>query len=573
MKKLIALLLALAMVFSLAACTSSEPAPAEPAEGGEDQAAAEPFVVDACIASEPETIDVSLISSVDGSTYVQHMFENLMKYAQTDEHPADDANMYMTEVVPGQAASYTVSEDGLVYTFTLRDDIFWSDGQPVTANDWVYSWRRLVNPDTAADYGYFLDGIVVNAAAIQAGEKAPEELGIKALDDKTLEISLESACPYFLEVCAFASLMPMREDVVEGNDNWTDPANIVVNGPYIISEWVHDSYIKMVPNEQYYDAANLGPDEIVWHLSDSETAILSSYQNGEYDFIESFPTDMIESLQSSGDCFINPYVGTYYLYLNCDKIPSWKVRAAMTISVDRDNIVKNVTQGGQVPATGFVASGILDSTGQDFAYGVSELGAIYNWLSQQYPDADLTTYAGKCELAKQLYDEAVADGEWDANTTVVYNFNTSDTHKAIAEACGHDWQTVLGMNITLENQEWATYTNGLGEHAFGVARLGWIADYNDPITYLELLVTGNAYNYGLYSDPDYDAAIAGAKAIAAGPERDAMLYSAEETLFGEGGFPVMPVYYYTNMYCANGISNMGYTPMGYFFMQYATPAE
>ena len=573
MRKLIALLLALAMVFSLAACTSSEPAPAEPAEGGEEQGAAEPFVVDACIASEPETIDVSLISSVDGSTYVQHMFENLMKYAQTDEHPADDTNMYMTEVVPGQAASYTVSDDGLVYTFTLRDDIFWSDGQPVTANDWVYSWRRLVNPDTAADYGYFLDGIVVNAAAIQAGEKAPEELGIKALDDKTLEISLESACPYFLEVCAFASLMPMREDVVEGNDNWTDPANIVVNGPYIISEWVHDSYIKMVPNEQYYDAANLGPDEIVWHLSDSETAILSSYQNGEYDFIESFPTDMIESLQSSGDCFINPYVGTYYLYLNCDKIPSWKVRAAMTISVDRDNIVKNVTQGGQVPATGFVASGILDSTGQDFAYGVSELGAIYNWLSQQYPDADLTTYAGKCELAKQLYDEAVADGEWDANTTVVYNFNTSDTHKAIAEACGHDWQTVLGMNITLENQEWATYTNGLGEHAFGVARLGWIADYNDPITYLELMVTGNAYNYGLYSDPDFDAAISSAKATAAGAERDAMLYEAEETLFGEGGFPVMPVYYYTNMYCANGIANMGYTPMGYFFMQYATPAE
>lgn len=573
MRKLIALLLALAMVFSLAACTSSEPAPAEPAEGGEEQGAAEPFVVDACIASEPETIDVSLISSVDGSTYVQHMFENLMKYAQTDEHPADDTNMYMTEVVPGQAASYTVSDDGLVYTFTLRDDIFWSDGQPVTANDWVYSWRRLVNPDTAADYGYFLDGIVVNAAAIQAGEKAPEELGIKALDDKTLEITLESACPYFLEVCAFASLMPMREDVVEGNDNWTDPANIVVNGPYIISEWVHDSYIKMVPNEQYYDAANLGPDEIVWHLSDSETAILSSYQNGEYDFIESFPTDMIESLQSSGDCFINPYVGTYYLYLNCDKIPSWKVRAAMTISVDRDNIVKNVTQGGQVPATGFVASGILDSTGQDFAYGVSELGAIYNWLSQQYPDADLTTYAGKCELAKQLYDEAVADGEWDANTTVVYNFNTSDTHKAIAEACGHDWQTVLGMNITLENQEWATYTNGLGEHAFGVARLGWIADYNDPITYLELMVTGNAYNYGLYSDPDFDAAISSAKATAAGAERDAMLYEAEETLFGEGGFPVMPVYYYTNMYCANGISNMGYTPMGYFFMQYATPAE
>ena len=573
MKKIIALLLALAMVFSLAACTSSnEPAPAEEPTPSEEPATSDAFVLNACIASEPETIDVSTISSVDGSTYVQHMFENLMKYQQTSEHPADDPNMFMTEVVPGQAASYTVSDDEMVYTFTLRDDIFWSDGQPVTANDWVYSWRRLVNPETAADYGYFLDGIVKNAYAIyEEGSMDPSELGIKALDDKTLEITLEAPCAYFLEMCAFASLVPLREDVVK--DGWTEPANLVVNGPYKITEWVHDSYIKMEKNDKYYDVANLGPDAIIWWLSDSETAILSAYQSGEYQFIENFPTDMIQSLVDSGDCFINPYVGTYYLYLNCDKIPSWKVRAAMTISVDRDHIVNNVTQGGQVPATGFVASGILDSEGKDFAYGVSELGAIYNWLSQQYPDADLTTYAGKCELAKQLYDEAVADGEWDPNTTIVYNFNTSDTHKAIAEACGHDWQTVLGMNITLENQEWATYTNGLGEHAFGVARLGWIADYNDPITYLELLVTGNAYNYGLYSDPDYDAAIAGAKAIAAGPERDAMLYSAEETLFGEGGFPVMPVYYYTNMYCANGIKNMGYTPMGYFFMQYAQPAE
>ncbi len=281
---------------------------------------------------------------------------------------------------------------------------------------------------------------------------------------------------------------------------------------------------------------------------------------------------MMESLQASGDAFINPYVGTYYLYLNCSKITDWRVRAAMVLSVDRDNIVENVTQGGQVPATGFVASGILDSEGKDFAFGVSELGAIYNTLQKMYPDADLSTYDGKCELAKKLYDEAVAEGAWDASTTVVYNFNTSDTHKAIAEACGSDWQTVLGMNITLENQEWATYTNGLGEHAFGVARLGWIADYNDPITYLELMVTGNSYNYGLYSNTDFDKYITDAKAALAGADRDSMLYEAEETLFGEGGFPVCPIYYYTNPYCMHGISNVGYTGMGYFFFMYAKPA-
>ena len=584
MKKTIALLLALCMVFALAACgQSAAPAPAPaandapasndaPAPAEAEAPADEPFVINACIASEPETIDPGLISSVDGSTYTQHQFENLMKYQMVAENPADDVNMQNTEVVLGQAASYEVSDDLCVYTFTLRDDIFWSDGEPVKAGDFVYSWQRLVDPETASDYGYFLDNIVLNAAAIQAGEKDKSELGIKAIDDKTLEITLEAPCAYFLEMCAFASLVPLRQDVVEGSDNWTDPANIVVNGPYKVVEWVHDSYIRMEPNEYYYDAANLGPDAIVWWLSDSETAILSAYQSGEYDFIESFPTDLIAELQASGDCFINPYVGTYYLYLNCSKITDWRVRAAMVLSVDRENIVENVTQGGQVPATGFVASGILDSTGADFAFGVSELGAIYNTLQKMYPDADLSTYAGKCELAKQLYDEAVAEGAWDPSTTVVYNFNTSETHKAIAEACGSDWQTVLGMNITLENQEWATYTNGLGEHGFGVARLGWIADYNDPVTYLELMVTGNSYNYGLYSDESFDADIAQAKASLAGPERDALLYRAEETLFGEGGFPVCPIYYYTNMYCMTGLTNVGYTGMGYFFFWYAQQA-
>ena len=555
MRKIVSLFLALCLVLGMVSAASAD----------------DEFVLNLCIASEPETIDPNLGSSVDSAIYANHQFENLMKYAMTDEHPANDETVFNTDVVPGQAASYTVNDDQTVYTFTLRDDIFWSDGQPVKAADFVYSWQRLVNPETAADYGYFLDNIVLNAAAIQAGEKQPSELGVAALDDKTFQVTLESPCAYFLSMCAFPTLMPLRQDVVEGSDKWTDPANIVVNGAYKVTEWVHDSYIRMEKNDKYYDAANLGPDALVWHLSDSETAILSSYQTGEYQFIDTIPSDMITSLKESGDLFVNPYVGTYYLYLNCSKITDWRVRAALVLSIDRENIVENVTQGGQVPATGLVASGILDSKLQDFAYGSSELGAIYAWLSTQYPDADLETYTGRCELAQQLYQAAVDDGSWDPNTTIVYNFNTSETHKAIAEACGQDWSTVLGVNITLENQEWATYTNGLGEHTFGVARLGWIADYNDPMTYLELLVTGASYNYGLYSNEEYDKALVAAKALLPGEERDNLLYRAEETLFGEGGFPVAPVYYYTQLYCKDAsIANVGFTSLGYFFFQYAT---
>ena len=555
MKKIVSLFLALCLILTMASVAAAE----------------EAFVLNLCIASEPETIDPNLGSSVDSATYANHQFENLMKYVMSADHPSDDETMYNVDVAPGQAASYEVSEDQKVYTFTLRDDIFWSDGQPVVADNFVYSWRRLVNPATAADYGYFMDNIVLNAAAIQAGEKDPSELGVVALDEKTLQVTLESPCAYFLSMCAFPAMMPLREDVVEGNDAWTDPANIVVNGPYKVTEWVHDSYIKMEKNDKYYDAANLGPDALVWHLSDSETAILSSYQAGEYQFIDSIPSDMIASLKESGDLHVNPYVGTYYLYLNCSKIEDWRVRAALVLSIDRDNIVENVTQGGQVPATGLVASGILDSEMKDFAYGSSELGAIYAWLSTQYPDADLETYSGRCELAQTLYQAAVDEGAWDPNNTIVYNFNTSESHKKIAEAVGSDWNTVLGVNITLENQEWATYTNGLGEHNFGVARLGWIADYNDAMTYLELMVTGSSYNYGLYSNEEFDKAIVEAKSLLPGEERDKVMYTAEETMFSEGGFPVAPIYYYTQLYCKDSsIDNVGFTSLGYFFFQYAT---
>ena len=556
MKKIVSLLLILCLALGMVSLASAD----------------EEFVLDLCIASEPETIDPNLGSSVDSAIYANHQFENLMKYALTDEQSnPQDPTVKNVDVVPGQAASYTVSEDQTVYTFTLRDDIYWSDGQPVTANDFVYSWQRLVNPATAADYGYFLDNIVLNAAAIQAGEKDPSELGIKAIDDKTVEVTLESPCAYFLSMCAFPTLMPLRKDVVEGSENWTDPANIVVNGAYKVTEWVHDSYIRMEKNDKYYDYANLGPDALVWHLSDSETAILSSYQSGDWDFIDTFPTSMIESLQASGDCFTNPYVGTYYLYLNCSVITDWRVRAAMVLSIDRENIVKNVTKGGQVPATGLVASGILDSQMNDFAYGSSDLGAIYGWLAEQYPDADLESYTGRCDLAEELYQAAVDDGSWDPNTVVSYNFNTSETHKAIAEAVGYDWKSVLGMSINLTNQEWATYTNGLAEHTFGAARLGWIADYNDAMTYLELMVTGASYNYGLYSNEEFDKTLVAAKGMLPGAERDQAMYDAEKMLFGEGGFPVAPIYYYTQLYCKKpAIDNVGFTSLGYFFFQYAT---
>jgi len=554
---------ALALVLTAGMLASSFSIPAVAAE--------EEFVVKGCIASEPETLDPNLESSVDGATYAMHMFEGLMKYVMTDENAAIDGTDAVKLLVPdfGQAESYDVSEDGLTYTFHLRDGITWSDGQPVTAGDFVYSWKRIVDPANAADYGYILDGIVANASAIQAGEMEPDTLGVEAADDKTFVVTLEAECPYFIGLCAFAALMPLRQDVIEEKGiEWTNPENMVSNGAYVLSDWVHDSYLEMTKNPAYYDVESVGPDKIMWYLNNSETSELAAFKAGEYDFFDALPVDQIEALMEEGVGHAAPQVGTYYLYLSADQIPDWRVRAAISLCIDRDNIVENVTQGGQTPATGVTAMGITNSANEEWVAANGEF--TYMALSEMYPDADLETYSGRCELAQQLLEEAVADG-YDASATIDYEYNTNEAHKAIGEAVQQDVASVLGLNITLNNSEWQTYTNNLGEGKFGMARLGWIADYDDAITYLELFVNGNSYNYGNWVNDEYTDLINQAKALPGGEERDALLAEAEKLMFGEGGYPIAPIYYYVQLYCINDkVVNAGWTPLGYFLFTYAT---
>ena len=556
MKKAATMLLALGMAV---ACIS--PAFAEDAEE---------FNLRACIASEPETLDPNLESSVDGATYAMHLFEGLMKYSPNGESAALDGGDSMDLLMPdyGQAESYEVSDDGLTYTFTLRDGIVWSDGQPVTAADFEYSWKRIVDPANAADYGYILNGVVANATAIQNGEAEPDTLGIKAIDDKTLEITLEAECPYFIGLCGFAALMPLRQDVIEEyGTEWTNPGNMIGNGPYVLTDWVHDSYIEMTRSETFY-GGDAGPDKITWYLSDSQTSMLASYQGDEYDFFDDLPTDQIETLTASGDAHAAPQVGTYYLYLSAKNIPDWRVRAAISLAIDRENITDNVTQGGQVPATGIVAKGISTSAGEDWTevYGDVTTKA----LAEMYPDYDLETYSGRCELAQKLLEDAVADG-YDTTATINYEFNTSESHKAIAEAIQSDVSDVLGLEISLNNSEWQTYTNNLAEDTFGLARLGWIADYDDAITYIELFTNGNSYNYGEWVSDEFTDLVNQAKALPGGEERDALLAQAEELMFGENGYPVAPLYFYVQQYCIkSNIKHAGWTPLGYFVFSNAT---
>ena len=513
-------------------------------------------------------MDPALNSTVDGGVMANHLFEGLMKWQDTgEEADGSDGTVDNAELTYGQAESYdkVENEDGTVtYTFHLRDGIKWSDGKDVTAGDFEYAWKRLVDPATAADYSYMLDS-VVNANEIIAGEKDASELAAKAIDDKTFEVTITTDVPYFEEICAFPATMPVRQDIIEEKgDQWTfDPSTYISNGSYKLTEWTHNSQIVMAKNENYYDYENLGPDTITFKLMDDANAMLSGFKSGELDFIQDAPQAELPSLIASGDMKILNYLGTYYVCFQTQKAPfdNPKVREAFTLAVDRTYIVDKVTQSGQVEAGGYVPSGIADADGGDFR---AEGGDYY-----KPTDAD---YEANCEKARQLLAEAgYPNGE--GFPVVEYLYNTSDAHKAVAEALQNMWEQELGVTVTLNNQEWAAFLQTRKNGDYSIARNGWISDYNDPISFLDMWMTGGGNNDAQYANPEYDNIIKQAKATSDATERMKLLHQAEDILVGQD-YVVNPLYFYTQKYMlADGIEGTYYCPLGYFFFGYTHQAN
>ena len=526
----------------------------------EDTASDGDFNITVNLASEPMTMDPALNSSVDGGIMALHLFEGLMKWEDSGEVAnGTDGTADSGKLVPGQAESYekTENDDGTVtYTFKLRDGIKWSDGKDVTAGDFEYSWKRLVNPETAADYNYMLDG-VVNANEIIAGEKDPDELAAKALDDLS----------YFEELCAFPAMMPVREDMIEkAGDQWTfDTATYISNGAYKLKEWTHNSQIVVEKNENYYDVENLGPETITFKLMDDQNAMLSGFNSGELDFIEDVPQAEIANLIASGDMKIVDYIGTYYVCFQTQKAPfdDPRVRKAFSLAIDRTYIVNQVTQSGQVEAGGFVPSGVYDADGAD--------GDDFRTVGGDYYKPTDADYEANCDEARQLLaDAGYPNGE--GFPVVEYLYNTSDAHKAVAEALQFMWEEELGVKVTLNNQEWAAFLQTRKDGDYSIARNGWIADYNDPISFLDMWMTGGGNNDAQYANDDYDALIKQAKTTTDNAERMDLLHQAEDKLIGEDSV-LAPLYFYTQKYMlADGIEGMYYCPLGYFFFGYTHQA-
>jgi oligopeptide transport system substrate-binding protein len=543
MKRLFALLLAFCMVFTLAACGG----------GGEEPGGEATLDISVCFASEPSTIDPALNTAVDGAIMLQHTFEGLIKWVDDGEGNAT--------LAPGMAESWDVSEDGTVYTFHLREDALWSDGEPVTAYDFEYAWKRVVDPETAADYSYMLDCVKNGPEIIYVGTMSPDDLAAVALDEKTFEVTLHTAIPYFIEIAAFPATFPVRQDIIEEyGDQWTfDPATYIGNGPYMMSEWVHNSYIMMVKNPNYYDYDKLGPDSIKFALMDDNNAILAAFNSGELDFAENPPVDEIPALLESGQLKVADYIGTYFVCFQTQKEPfdDPRVREAFSLVIDRNYIVNQISRAGETPAGGYVPNGIYDAEGP---------GSDFREVGGDYYSMDDADYAAKCDRARELLAEAgYPNGE--GFPIVEYLYNTADNHRAIGEALQNMWQTELGVQVTLTNQDWAVFIDTRKNGDFTFARHGWIADYNDPITFLDMWITTSGNNDAQYNNSEYDALIAKAKATVDVTERMSIMHEAEDMLMAE--HVVAPIYFYTQPYMvADDLQGWYYTPLGYFFFAY-----
>ena len=593
MKKTIAILLALTVLASAFAQGSSESTKAP-----ETTVANGPSSISVCIASEPDTIDPALNSAVDGATLTAHLFSGLSKWAQ-------DASGNLV-IVPDVATALTEgveNADGTItYTYTIRD-MKWSDGQPVTAGDFEFAWKRAASTDLGADYGYMFDVI----------KGYPDDLAVEATDDKTLVVTLNNYVAYWNELLAFPAYYPVREDVVS-NESWaTDPSTYVSNGMYKLTAWEHNSVITLTKNEDHPDADQVTMDEIKFYLSDDANNMLSNFKNGDWLLIDDVPNEEIPALkvQYPNELVVAGQIGTYYVCWNVneDILPAnsgltgeaaeeakAEIRKALSLVLDRNYICDEIGQAGQVPASSFVAMGMTNADGSQFYQTAGGTDKDYYGYYDVSVDAFESNFASAVETLKKYYKYDEKTGMFTNFPTLTYLYNTSEGHKAIGEYLQSAFAAV-GINMNLVNQEWNTFLNTRKSGDYSVARNGWLADYNDPISFLDMWITvsgNNDVQYGKGAHKDlklysidltdlgydvkvengtwaetYDVIISISKKCTDTAVRSELMHRAEDLLMSTGC--IVPLYFYTDIYMlSDKVEGFFSNPLGYKYFMYTT---
>ena len=479
---------------------------------------------------------------------ILHAFEGLLKFDENND------------IVPGLAESYDVSDDGLTYTFHLRDGLKWSDGSDLTAADFEYSWKRVADPNTAAPYGYDLLNMVEGFDAASEGDL--DALGVKAVDDSTFEVKLSDPCIYFDKIAAFAVMVPVQQAAVETGDDWTtNPDTYVTDGPYMVSEYTPGDRIVMVKNENYWDAANITFDQIVWHLIEDANASYSAYQDGTLDLIKDVPTEEIPSLEGNDEFIVAPIMGTYYVTFNTQKEPfnDPKVRKALSLAIDRDYVANTIMQGTFSPATNFVGPGVSDA---------AEGSSFEEVTKEKYGDYfDNSDYDANLNEAKELLAEA---GYPDGTGFPEFSYLTNDAsyHKPVAEYLQSAWGE-LGLTMTVDIQEWQTVTANRRAGNFDVARNGWVYDWDDPSNMINLLETDNGNNDGKYSSAEFDSLVDEARKSIDVDEHYDLLHQAEQVMLKDDA--CAPVAYYNEFWLQkSNLKGTWHSPYGYWYLMYGS---
>ena len=508
--------------------------------------------------SNPETLDPALNSAVDGGNTIITVFETLLIINENNE------------AVPGQAESWTTSEDGLTWTFTMRDGLKWSDGTDLNAKDFEYSFKRMANPDTAAPYAETCLGMIdgfEEAAGFPDADGNPtvepnlDALNVKASDDgKTLTIVLAYPCSYFDKIVAFAAMSPVQKATVEANgDAWcTSPDTYVCNGPFMITEWTPSERIVLTKNPNYvggWDSSKIVSESITLLLLEDSSASFAAYNSGEAQLIKDVPTDEIPSLtkaEDGGDFYVDTILGTYYVSLNLkrDAFKDAKVRRALSLAIDRDYVANTIMQGTYSTADSIVGSGIVD-----------ENGYFHDNGNAPYISADYE--ANLAEAKKLLADAGYPNGE--GYPTLEYSTNDAGYHVPLAEYLQQAWSD-LGITLTISKMEWSSFTAARRAGEYDVARNGWVMDYNDPSNMLDLFCSGNGNNDGKYSNPEFDAAIEASR-VADVSEHFAQLHKAEDILMEDTG--CLPIAYYNDYWLQSpALKGTWHSPYGYWYLQY-----
>lgn len=547
---------ALSLAF-LVSCGGADKSKQESAKGENGSQAAEASEASAGgelnvqVGSSPETMDPALNSASDGATYILHAFTGLLSI---------DKN---SDVVPGLAEKWEHSDDGLTWTFHLRPDLKWSDGTDLTAEDFVYSWKRLADPALAAPYGYDLLSVVAGYEEASNGDL--DALQVSAPDKDTFVVKLSSPCTFFDQIAAFVSTAPVQKKTVEENgDAWaTKPETYVSSGPYRMTEYVDGDRIVYEKNPYYYDKDNITFDKIVWHLIEDGNSVYTAYNQGELDLAKTLPSEEIPSLKGNEEFHLEPMMGTYYISFNTQKAPfnDPKVREALSLAVDRDYVANTIMQGTYTPANNLVGPGISDA---------AENSSFEEVTKEKYGNFfDNSKYEENLAKAKELLAEA---GYPNGQGFPAFSYLTNDAsyHKPVAEYLQNAWGQ-LGLTMNIDIQEWKTVTANRRSGNYDVARNGWVMDYNDPSNMINLFETGNGNNDGKYSDPDFDALVDKARKTANVEEHYDYLHQAEQVLLKDYG--ACPVAYYTEFYLEKpNLSNVWHTPTGYFLFMYGKKA-